>query len=240
MSGHSKWSKVKHQKAVTDKVKGSAFTKASRAITVAVREGGGVADPTMNFRLRLAIENAKSVNMPKDTIERAIAKGKGEGGNQLESILYEGFGPYGVAFIIEATTDNRMRTVSLVKNVLERAGGNLGGPGAVSYLFSHVGVCIIPKDAAKGFDELLETALMAGADDVVEHDDVFEVYTKIHNLGDVKQKMEEGGIRIENTELIHRPTTTIQVNDQGHIAVEQLAEALEDLEDVQSVYYNVD
>lgn len=240
MSGHSKWSKVKHQKAVTDAVKGSAFTKASRAITIAVREGGGVADPTMNFKLRLAVEKAKQVNMPKDTIERAIAKGKGEGGNILENIVYEGFGPHGVAFVIEATTDNRMRTVSSVKNILDRNGGSLGGPGAVAYLFRRLGICVVPKSSVKGYDEFLESALEAGADDVVEKDDVFEVYSTVQTLDQVKQKLESVGIPIEHTEIIHRPMTSVPVNDEQRRAVESLAESLEELEDVQNVYYNVD
>lgn len=135
MSGHSKWSKVKHQKATTDVVRAQAFTKASHAITIAVREGGG-ADPTSNFHLRVAIEKAREVNMPKDTIERAIAKGTGEGGMAIESVMFEGFGSGGVAFLVEAATDNRQRTVSEIKNVFDRFGGTLAGPGAVLFLFT--------------------------------------------------------------------------------------------------------
>ena len=136
MSGHSKWSKVKHQKATTDVVKGAAFTKASRAITLAVREGGGIPDPEKNFRLRLAIEKARAVNMPKENIARAIDKATGGGAGDIEQVVYEGYGPGGVAFMIEAATDNRNRTVSVVKNMFERNGGTLAGPGAVSFLFT--------------------------------------------------------------------------------------------------------
>lgn len=135
MSGHSKWSKVKHQKAVTDVVKAKSFTQASRAITIAVKEGGG-GNPEHNFRLRLAIDQARAANMPKDNIERAIAKGLGSGAGDLEQIVYEGFGPHGVAFLIDAATDNRNRTVSFIKSLFDRAGGSLASPHAVSYMFT--------------------------------------------------------------------------------------------------------
>ncbi|MBI2404787.1 YebC/PmpR family DNA-binding transcriptional regulator [Candidatus Gottesmanbacteria bacterium] len=136
MSGHSKWSKVKHQKATVDVVRGQAFTKASHAITIAVAAAGGVTDPAMNSRLRLAIEKARELNMPKDRIERAIAKGKGEGGDTRESVWYEGYGPGGVAFLVESATDNRLRTASAIKHIFDRFGGTLAGPGAVSFLFT--------------------------------------------------------------------------------------------------------
>src|SRR3989338_10745888 len=145
MSGHSKWSKVKHQKATTDAVKSRAFTRASRAITVSVKEGGGIADPDKNFRLRLAIEQAKAVNMPKDTIERAIEKGSGAGAAAYENLLYEGYGPGGVAYLVEAATDNHQRTVSEVKHVFDHAGGTLAAPGAVSYQFRRSGVVLVSK-----------------------------------------------------------------------------------------------
>src|SRR3990167_7132942 len=154
MSGHSKWSKVKHQKATTDAVKGAAFTKASRAITIAVREGGGVADPEKNFRLRLAVEKARIVNMPKDNIERAIARAAGGDASVIESVVYEGDGPAGVGLLIEAATDNRQRTVSGVKQVLERAGGRLATPGAVGYQFKRAGVITISK-IGRSFDQLM-------------------------------------------------------------------------------------
>ena len=180
MSGHSKWSKVKHQKATTDVAKGAAFTKASRAITIAVHEGGGMTDPNANFRLRLAIEKARSVNMPKDTIERAIAKAAGTGGETLEQVTYEGYGPAGVAFLVEAATDNRNRTVSVIKNIFERYGGTLTGPGAVSFLFTRNiednHVSIQPTYTVPVSEQVREriTALTA---DLEALDDVQQIYT---------------------------------------------------------------
>jgi len=138
MSGHSKWSKVKHQKAITDAAKAKAFTKASRAITIAVKEGGGIADPDSNFRLRLVIEQAKAINMPKETIERAIAKAKGDNAQQLESLLYEAYGPEGVAFIIVTVTDNRQRTTAAIKNILDHHGATLVSPGSVMFQFEKI------------------------------------------------------------------------------------------------------
>src|SRR3989344_921527 len=177
MSGHSKWSKVKHQKATTDVAKAQAFTKASRAITVSVREGGGITDPNLNFRLRLAIEKARDVNMPKNTIERAIEKGSGGQAGSLSQITYDCFGPQGVALLVETTTDNKMRTVSEVKNVLERGGGRLASPGSVAYLFKRWGILVIPK-ANVTYDTLLTDAIVAGAHDVIEREDMFEVYRR--------------------------------------------------------------
>ncbi len=239
MSGHSKWSKVKHQKATTDVVKGQAFTKASHAITIAVREGGGVVDPSTNFRLRLAIEKARAVNMPKDNIERAILKGKGEGGEAVESVLYEGYGPHGVACLVEATTDNRQRTASMIKNVFDRFGGSLAGPGAVTYLFTRAGVLVIEKTPALSFDRLMEAALEAGADDVVEKDDVYEVYTQWTTLMEVKDRLEKSGITVTNAELIMRPTMPIAIDSQKHGVIESLEESLSELPDVQRVFVNI-
>lgn len=231
MSGHSKWSKVKHQKATTDVVKSAAFTKATHAIMIAVKEGGGITDPNSNFHLRLAVEQARAVNMPKENIERAIAKASGEGATAIEQIMYEGYGPGGVALIIQAATDNRQRTVSQVKNVLERAGGTLASPGAVNYLFQKRGVLTIPKSGAT-MDRLLEAALDAGADDVTDAADFFEVYTGPTTLFHVKKSLEEKGIVIDNAVLIMHPTTRVRGN------VESLVTELEDLDDVQTVYTN--
>jgi YebC/PmpR family DNA-binding regulatory protein len=231
MSGHSKWSKVKHQKATTDVVKSAAFTKATHAITIAVREGGGNTDPESNFHLRLAIERARAVNMPKENIERAIAKGGGAGGTAIEQILYEGYGPGGVALLIEATTDNRQRTVSQIKNVLDRAGGRLASPGSVSFQFRKRGVLTIPKSVGS-LDSLLSFAVDAGADDVVEATDLFEIYTAPNQLFHVKKMLEEKGITVDNAVLIMHPTMTVQAD------VERLAEELESLDDVQTVYTN--
>jgi YebC/PmpR family DNA-binding regulatory protein len=233
MSGHSKWSKVKHQKATTDVVKSTAFTKATHAITIAVREGGGITDPDSNFHLRLAIERARAVNMPKENIERAIAKGSGEGASGIEQVLYEGYGPGGIAFLIEATTDNRQRTVSQVKNVLERAGGTLASPGAVAFQFMRKGIMTVPKTGLT-FDTLLSGAIDAGAEDVVERVDLFEVYTNHADLFKVKKFLEEKGIVIDNAALIMHPTTTI------HGDVDNLVADLESLDDIQFVYTNAE
>ena len=237
MSGHSKWSKVKHQKAVTDVAKSAAFTKASRGITIAVKEGGGVTDPNQNFHLRLAIEKARGVNMPKENIARAIAHGTG-GGASLEHISYEGYGPGGVALVIEATTDNRQRTVSQIKNILERTGGTLAAPGAVDYLFKRRGVLTVPKSAMT-IDALLEAAIDAGADDVVEATDLFEVYTLPSAFVAVRLALEEKQVVIDNAVLIMHPETIVQTDDSARARIDTLIEELEALDDVQSVYTNM-
>ncbi len=235
MSGHSKWSKVKHQKATTDAVKSRAFTKASRAITVAVREGGNIADPDKNFHLRLAIELARSVNMPKDTIERAIEKGVGGGGVALENLVYEGYGPGGVAYVVEATTDNHQRTGSEVKHQFDRFGGSLATPGAVLYQFKKSGVILVAK-AGNTFDALFDRAVAAGADDLIEKDDVYEIYTSGTMLDKVKKQLESEGIVIETAEFIMRSTVQVSVTDDLRGKNDALMEALESLDDVSNVY----
>jgi YebC/PmpR family DNA-binding regulatory protein len=238
MSGHSKWSKVKHQKATTDVVRGREFTKASRAITIAVREGGGVADPNHNFRLRLAIEKAREVNMPKENIERAIQKGKGTSGVQIEQIMYEGYAPGGVALCIDTATDNRQRTVAEVKNIVERAGGSLGGPGAVAYLFDRCGILIVAKDVGSA-DTIFAVAVEAGAQDVQERDDVYEVYASVQKLAEVKEGVEKKGIAVQATLLVMRPKMSIQVDEGINQKIQALVAQLEDHDDVQAVFTNV-
>jgi YebC/PmpR family DNA-binding regulatory protein len=233
MSGHSKWSKVKHQKAVTDVVKAAAFTKASHAITIAVREGGGVDDPNFNFKLRLAVEKARAVNMPKENIDRAIIKGKGEGGTEIYSAMYEAYGPGGTAILIEATTDNKQRTVSAIKNILERNGGRLVDPGAVLYLFTQVGILVVPKNNLS-YDTLLEDSLDAGADDISVTEDMYEIFCASNNLTIVKNKLEEKGITVDNTDIIMKPHITTNAIE----ALDRLIELLENLDDVQRVYSN--
>lgn len=180
MSGHSKWSKVKHQKATTDVVKSFAFTKASRAIAVAVKEGGGITDPASNFHLRLAVEKAHAVNMPKENIERAIARGAGEGAAAIEQIMYEGYGPGGIAILIEAATDNRQRTVSQIKNILVRAGGTLVSPGALNYLFEKRGTSIEPKqEMALTLNEEQKHKADMLIEELEELDDVQTVFTNL-------------------------------------------------------------
>lgn len=239
MSGHSKWSKVKHQKAASDAVKGQAFTKASRAITIAVGGAGGVTDPEKNFRLRLAIEKARELNVPKDTIERAIKRATGEGAGSYEFVTYESYGPGGVAMLIEAATDNKQRTVSAVKNVLDRVEATLASPGAVSFLFSRMGVVVTPKSIHVTYDRILDLAIDSGASDVREADDAYEIYAPAQSVRKVRERFEEEGIAIDNVELIMKPLSTVDVAESVHRAIEALKERLEALEDVQRVYENM-
>jgi YebC/PmpR family DNA-binding regulatory protein len=238
MSGHSKWPKVKHQKATTDVVKSFAFTKATRAIAVAVREGGGITDPESNFHLRLAIEKAHEVNMPKENIERAIAKASGEGALAIEQMMYEGYGPGGVALLIEAATDSRQRTVSQIKNVLERSGGTLASPGAVRFQFTRRGILTVPKKGI-AYDALLTAAIDAGAQDVAETTDLFEVYTDDADLSHVKQALEEVGVSIETTARIMHAVSPMSGDVSLRAKIEDLVTSLEELDDVQMVYTNL-
>jgi YebC/PmpR family DNA-binding regulatory protein len=217
MSGHSKWSKVKHQKAATDVVKSRAFTKASRGLTVSVREGGGITDPEKNFHLRLAIEQARSVNMPKDTIERAIEKGAGAGAQVFEQLIYEGYGPGGVAYLVKAATDNHQRTGAEMKHQFDRFGGSLATPGAVLYQFVQNGLMVIPKLS-------------------YTYDTVFEVYTQTILLSSVKKKLEDNGFVIDVTTLVYRSTVLMRPVDDIRQKNEELIESLETLEDVQKVF----
>jgi len=241
MSGHSKWSQIKRQKGVADIKRGQTFTKMANAITIAVREGGG-ADPASNFKLRLVIDQARTVNMPKDNIQRAIDRGVGKTGveGQLELVTYEGYGPGKVALIIEATTDNKNRTTAEVKGVIEHSGGTFVSPGAISWMFSEEGLIIIPKNG-KSMDEFLDLAIEAGAEDVAEVGNVVEVYTKPHNLEAVKKVFVEKGLVPQNIEISKKPSTIITISDeQTARKILDLMEKLESLDDVQKVYSNFD
>lgn len=238
MSGHSKWSKVKHQKETTDAKKGAAFTKAAAAIIVAVREGGGITDPEKNFRLRLAVEKAREVNMPKENIERAIERGAGLEGRTIESVSYEAYGPGGVALIIDAATDNRQRTVAEVKNILDRGGGTLAGPGAVAYLFRKLGVIIVSKTAALTPDDILAKSIDSGADDVVEKNDLYEIYTSVAKLHEVATALKGQEITVDQTAIAARPLTTVKLDQEKHEKLERLTDELTDLDDVQEVWTN--
>ena len=239
MSGHSKWSKVKHQKAVTDSVKGNAFTKAARTITLAVRESGGVTDPIHNFHLRLAIEKAHDVNMPKENIERAIERGKGIDTSRLEQIQYEAYGPGGVALVVETATDNRQRTVSTIKNLLDRVGGTIASPGAVMYMFRRIGIITVPK-GMQTLDEVMSDAIEGGAKDIKETDDMYEIYTDVVQLLRMKDFLKQKGITIDNVSIIMKPTTVIQIPDNQRKIIETLTEQLDSLDDVHAVYTNVE
>lgn len=241
MSGHSKWSKVKHQKEATDAVKGKVFTKLATAIIIAVRDGGGGTDPEVNFKLRLAIEKARSFNVPKENIERAIVKGKGAASpEELVEAVYEAFGPGGVGIIIEAATDNKQRTVSELKNILERSGGVLGTTGSVSHFFKLVGLITILK-GEKNYDEIMEGAIAAGASDLEEEEENVEIYTEPGNLHKVKEALIQANFPVSSFELVFRPITTIPITDPNvarHIL--KLLATLEEREDVQKVFANFD
>jgi len=237
MSGHSKWSKVKHQKATTDVAKAAAFTQASRAIAVAVKEGGGITNPNDNFHLRLAIEKAHDVNMPKENIERIIDKAKG-GKDAITTVTYEGYAPFGVAIYIEGATDNGNRTVSFIKQILEHAGGAMASPGAVSYLFERKGVITIPVSSVP-FDDVFAIAVDSGAFDVIELSDVFEIYTKPTEVMKIRDIFEEKGIHTEMARLVMHPVSSIELPEDKHGIVSEVIERLEALDDVQEVYTNL-
>lgn len=236
MSGHSKWSKVKHQKGVTDAVKSAAFTKVSRAITVAVAEGGGITDPARNFHLRLAMENARAVNMPKDTIVRAVERATASSDN-LERFLYEGYGPGGVAVLIEGVTDNKQRATATIKHLFDQFGGSLAGPGAVSHLFSRIGVLEITKSIDS--DTMLDLVLDAGAQDVEEEHDRYWVYTKDSSLHSVSEKLKGKGMGSRSQKLIYVPRERLTLSpDVAHRASEFIS-ALRDAGDVTDVTTNL-
>lgn len=235
MSGHSKWSKVKHQKATTDAVKSSAFTKASRAITVAVHEGGGIGDPEKNFRLRLAIEKAHDVNMPKENIQRAIDKATASDAASFEQIVYEGYGPGGVAILVEAATDNHQRTSANIKHVFDHAGGSIASPGAVSYLFKRCGILVVEKNDLT-YDTLFADALEANADDVVEKEDMYEVYTPATTVTQVKDALTAKGCIVDNWEVIMVPLAMVRPPDEIRAKNDTLISLLEELDDVQHVF----
>src|SRR3954452_25592091 len=199
MAGHSKWAGIKHKKAIVDARRGAAFTKLARAITVAAREGGG--DVEGNPALALAVQKARDASMPKDNIERAVAKGTGEGvdTDAIESVVYEGYGPGGVALLIEALTDNRTRTGSEVRHLLSKHGGNLGEPGSVAYLFDKRGVIVV--DAGRWSEDDLMVAIDAGAEDIQQDDDVFEILTDPASLSAVRAALVEAGIEPESAEV---------------------------------------
>jgi YebC/PmpR family DNA-binding regulatory protein len=240
LSGHSKWSSIKHRKGAADAKRGKLFSKLSRGIIVAAKEGGG--DPANNLALQNAIEKARSYSMPKDNIDRAIAKGSGAeaDADSFETIVYEGYGPEGVAVIVEALTDNRNRTAADVRHLFAKNGGNLGATGAVAWQFERRGVVVVPAD---GVDEgeLLLVAADGGAEDVQEDGDVFQVTSAPEDLSAVRQAIEAAGMTVDSAELQLVPKTTVSVDDESKARqVMRLIDALEDNDDVQDVYANFD
>ncbi len=237
MSGHSKWSKVKHQKAVTDVVRGKNFTKSAHAITVAVQEGGGVTDPTSNFRLRLAIEKARAVNVPKENIERAIEKGKGNAAGGLSTMLYEAYGPGGAGILIEAVTDNKQRTVSFIKNLLDRNGGTLATQGAVAYQFDRRGQILIHSTLSA--DDILAVALESGALDILTEDDRTYLITEVGNLESVKNVLgQHTNVTVDTVEIVYLSKIPVPLTEEVGQKLSELVEALEDQDDVHHIYTN--
>lgn len=238
MSGHSKWSTIKRAKGANDAKRGQAFTKASKLITIAARDG---ASPDTNFKLRLAVEAARAINMPKDNIERAIARATGgDGSKSLEEAVYEGYGPAGVALLIEVVTDNRMRTAADIRSILDKSGGNLAGPGSVAYNFKSTGAISV-KVSGKNPDELFLLAADGGAEDIENSATESTVYCKPEDLVKLKEAVTSAGYEVTSAEVIKEAINTIKITDENQAkSVLNLVEKLEDSDDVQKVYANFD
>ena len=239
MSGHSKWASIKHKKAATDAKRGQLFTKLARAISVAAREGGG--DPAANFTLAAAIEKAKSYSMPKDNIQRASDRGTGAGAGdeQIQRVVYEGYGPGGAAILVEALTDNRNRTGSEVRHAFDKNGGSLGEPGSVAWQFERKGVVVV--DAGRYGEDDLIAAIDAGADDVSEDGDLLKVTTEPSALAAVRTVLEQSGVEVRSAELTMEPKAVVEVGGESEArALMRLLDALDDHDDVEAVHANFD
>ncbi len=238
MSGHSKWANIKNKKEKTDSQRGKIFTKIGREIAIAVKEGG--ADPANNSKLRDVIAKAKASNMPNDNIARSIKKASGELGSvNYEEATYEGYGPAGIAVIVDVVTDNKNRTVADVRHIFDKSGGTMGASGCVSWMFNHRGVIVIERTASIDEDELMMTALDAGAEDFEPQEDVFEIYTAVNDFSKVREALEAAGYTFISAELSMIPTNTTDVNDPEAVQkVLRFLERLEDNDDVQEVYHN--
>jgi YebC/PmpR family DNA-binding regulatory protein len=238
MSGHSKWSTIKRQKGANDAKRGALFTKVAREIAVAARVGGG--DPDANYRLRLAMDKARSINMPADNIKRAIERATGGGeGEQYEEIVYEGYGSGGVAVLVEATTDNRNRTAAEVRSIFSKAGGQLAGTGAVAWQFEPRGLITVARDGVDA-DEVALTAIDAGAVDVDSETDPIEIYTEPHDLESVRTALDGAGVPIDEAESAMLAKQTVTLDAEHVRKTMRLVELLEELDDVQRVTTNVD
>ena len=238
MSGHSKWHNIQAKKGKADAARGKVFTKLGRELLIAVKQGGP--DPAGNSKLKDVIAKCKAANMPNDTINNAIKKASGEGNDaNYEEVVYEGYGPNGVAVIVKANTDNRNRTAADVRHVFDKAGGNLGTTGCVSYMFDKKGVIVIEK-ASTDMDEeeLMLLALDAGADDFNTSEEVYEITTAPSNFSEVREKLEDAGLTFLEAEVQMVPTTTVALDDAGIEKMERLIERLEELDDVMDVYHN--
>ncbi|MBN1876292.1 MAG: YebC/PmpR family DNA-binding transcriptional regulator [Anaerolineae bacterium] len=241
MSGHSHWATIRRKKESNDAKRGAVFTKLAREIVIAVREGGG-GDPDSNIHLRMVLDKARSMGMPKGNIDRAIKRGTGEDKDAAEIIemTYEGYGPNGVAILIDVMTDNRNRSVASLRHALSRSGGSLSNPGAVAWQFNRKGVVSVPS--AVDFDKLFETAVEVGADDVVEGDDEddHEVYTEDTELHAVSQGLQEAGIPVSSAELVMMPQNEVALEPKNAVQVLKLISSLEELDDVRRVFSNLE
>ena len=239
MSGHSKWHSIRHKKGKIDAQRGKIFTRLIKELTVAARMGGG--DANGNARLRTAIAGAKAANMPADNIDRAIKKGTGElEGVSYEEITYEGYGPAGVAVMIDVMTDNKNRTVADIRHIISKNGGNLGAANCVAWMFHRKGVITVNAEDANE-DELMEIALDAGAEDMTNEGETFQILTAVENFEDVRSTLEQKGIPMESAELSRLPENTVKITDPKDAAkVMKLMDALENSDDVQNVYANFD
>lgn len=239
MSGHSKWANIKHKKEKTDAQKGKLFTKLTKEIIMAAKEGGG--DPAANNRLRDAIAKARAANMPNDNIVRAIKRGTGElEGVSYESVIYEGYGPGGVAIIVEALTDNRNRTAGEMRHLFDRGGGSLGAAGCVSWMFERKGVISIEKNDEIDSDELMLKAIDAGAEDFSVEDEDYEIITDPSTLYQVKEALEQSGYNIASAEISLIPQNLVRLEGEQATKALRLIEALDDHDDVQNVYHNLE
>ena len=238
MSGHSKWASIKHKKAATDARRGQLFTKLARAISVAAREGGG--DPDSNFTLSAAIQKARDYSMPKDSIQRAIDRGTGAGadGETIERVLYEGYGPSGVAVLVEVLTDNRNRTSADLRHTFDKNSGSLGEPGSVAWVFEKRGVVMV--DADRYTEDDLIPAIDAGAEDVAREGDSLKVVSAAEDLAPVRRALEAAGVDIESAQLTMEPKNVVEVGETDARAVMRLMEALDDHDDVEAVHANFD
>jgi YebC/PmpR family DNA-binding regulatory protein len=238
MSGHSKWAGIKHKKAIVDAKRGQAFTRASREITISAKEGGG--NQEGNFRLRLAVQKAREINMPADKIQNAINRGTGDlGGERMEEVRYEGYGPAGVAVMVDAVTDNRNRTGASIRHRFAKLGGNLGESNSVGWMFARKGVIAV-NAGKQDPEEVGLAAIEAGADDVQVEGKSVEVTTSPNNFEKVKKALEQLGVTIENAEITMQPQQTVPVGEDKAVAVLKLMESLEEDDDVQQVYANFD
>lgn len=236
MSGHSKWATIHRDKGINDAKRGNLFSKLARAITIAAKTGGG-GDPSSNFKLRVIIEKARQANMPKENIERAISKAAG--GEAMDEVVYEGFGPGGIGVVVEAVTDNRNRTAQEIKNLFEKGGGNLAGPGAVAYNFDQKGLLVVKKDT--DLDSQMLKLIDLGASDIEETDDSLEVYVSVDKLSSTRDQLEQNGFNITSFEITMKPKLSVEISD-SQVVQKALGflNSLEEHDDIQKVYANLD